>query len=603
MAGQPARRALATACALQTGSRAGKPALRKEPARDTGRRRGTDPLEAAASRDPQANLTRQAPADMLISCSKRFRSVALWNGVRGALMGSRPASGCSSWAAWVELHAWAHLKSKRPDLGSGERPRVVLGSKLCDWLLDEERWREGGLQHVWGATRSPEAGRFIIKSLETWPDDQILLDLKQEAQKEPPPSLPPPRDGHIDLFGWWFIIDRGLTPGGAALPPQMMDIYGELAGSHFWGAVLHGLRLAGLLREDTAAEARRQVFDISLEHAIAHYYRDGWKVLTIAKSYDPMRRGQGEDVWGYVHTCVSNYVKNDMMRERDPDLGAIGLTVGDKLRKILDYPGIVIKPRPGGRDADDDEGTALDRFPAHVCRGINHNSGDESASELAERLAKALEACDPVGRALFLLLRVPPSEWTEAGVAFLASALNTDGEKLRDFIRKRDEKLDLLRRRQEAYLNKAGYLSRLVELTRQSIRTVLTREGLSPDEIERKIEAWEKVITPETKRKDLPRIPTEILKRSRFETLEYLVPWLQWKLWERQKAERKAREIEEEIKRMTERFTNEELKVLSRLLRLPAEVIRDRVKDAKDRVDRLPTVEPSGSEPSEGALR
>jgi len=427
---------------------------------------------------------------------------------------------------------------------------------------------------VWGQARSPRAAKFIIVSLEEFPDEQLLLELKAGQRSDATPQL----GDHDDLFAQWLLVDRGLRP----LPAEKCrsaawtEVYGAVINTHFGSAVLHGLRLAGFAprsqsREDAGRqEARREAYDLAFQLALEHFHRGDWAILKLANNYD---EGKGS-AWRYLHPCISNYVATDMMDKHDPGVDIPGVTFRARFQGIVGSGG----HRVAESDDEEGRGTSLVDLLSTLSRP-SPSSGPtvEANSPVLQAVHAAIEKMEPVPRALLLLLHVPPQVWTDRGAEVLAKQLGTEPSALIDFLRRRVENLELLERRYEACAQLADHLERCIERTVESIREAYERKGAGRDEIDQQLEALKARVGPKTKQKDLPKAP----RGSRAGSLEFLEPWLLRLLWKRQKMRLKAALYEDEMKARTKAFVPQELGELCSMTGLKRSQIKQALEEAE----------------------
>lgn len=467
----------------------------------------------------------------------------------------------NTWTQWAESAAWAHLKSKKRDLGCQGGFRNILGERLCRWLLDEDRWRNSQFGNYWGQTSMAGSREFIIRSVESWPDENVLAELADAcAQGVHPPPLPP-RDGCVDLFAWWIIVDRGQNPLQPLRPEDVAhQTYGLATVTRVGQAVFLGLKdekftvgvcgCAPRLRE-----AYGEIFDTSLHGTCEHFYRDGWKILEVASKYEADRG----DVWGYLHTCIVNWI-SDFLELKCSKISVPTIHIADYFRLILARAAREIGQTCGLDDDGDDLLSALHAVDPGNSTGSNED--DPLIVRLRECVDKVLSSCRPVERIVFLLTYVPPERWSREAVAKHAADLGVPAEALVSLLCKMGDRIELTGLRLEACEFKRQYISDLLDATRQHLEQLLVEDGLPSHEAQYQIAHWnDEADSGQVRLQDLEKV----LTRSSIRTREYLAARLQKLVIQLRRLAGYVQKYTDEWNRRHE-FTPEEIGLLAEII-------------------------------------
>lgn len=484
-----------------------------------------------------------------------LRDVAPW--ARGPLVQGQSRHSHSQWRDWVVHFGWNYLKSKKSDLGTDPEKPDVLGRRLCDWLLDRGRWKAEGYGATWGQPATRRSEQFVIASIEAWPEEEMLAELRDAGGGQKAP-MPPPPGGCVDLLSWWVIVDRGLKPTPPATDNDAREPYGVLAATRAGGAVRYGLKLNRLTTgPDSGSDGPklwsvlRRIFDFSLYHTFSYFYcsrfldapgsvpkkcrADKWQILQVARHYKP----SAGDAWGYLHTAIARNIEA-FLDSHDPDIDVPGIHVRDTFRQWLKdvRPEVPVPQRPGMEDAADRLGALHPDRDSEPAYGDAEEGPEEMPWEAQQRQLARLQAVlgslTPLEQAVFIFAFTPTDAWTKEAVQHLASEWGASTAPLLGLVKKKAARLasdegELVRTRVEACLEKLEYLRVLAERTRDNLLAALEGTGLDPDAAEAEADRLAGQVVPgETRRKDLPAPPSD----RPYDSADFLAPRFQQLLWE-----------------------------------------------------------------------
>jgi len=482
--------------------------------------------------------------------------------------GARTSSS-DRWSTWVESFGWTYLKSKKDDLGSHGGYRQILGDNLCNWLTDEKRWRESGFTKAWGTAGGPEACEFIIRSIEAWPDEYLLTDLGEECKRGLTPPPPPPRDGRADLLAWWILLDRGQKPLWQFRRKDRVSrlcdqVYETVMVTRVGNAIFRGLKKKGFtISQDNCPqvvkEAYREIFDLSFEHTLEHFYRDGWQILKVASKY----RARKGEAWQYLHRSIENWI-SDFLRRQDGKFRVPTIHIADRFRAILARAHGQIEVNRLKGPGDGDESDLLSTL--HYTEGEDDTGPCETdyalTSKLDECVERVMASSSPVEKAVFLLSYVPPQSLSRNAVSKLADEVGVPSGSLIDFVIMRDNRLELAGLLAEVCEVKGKYLASLLDKTRNTLKGTLTHQGLPLQEAQWQIDRWEmEALSGNLKKGEL----RDVRRNSPAESREYLAAHLQELVIQLKDVRGKMQESSEESNRSHE-FSKEERKILAEML-------------------------------------
>ena len=393
-----------------------------------------------------------------------------------------------SWEAWVTRRALVHLKSKKPNLLMDPTCVAVLGDAFPAWLLDRNRWLQGGFGDAWGHPEDACAHEFVIRSTELWPDEDLLSELGRVVGRTGGPPPMPKQGDLLDLLAWWVVVDRGLVPvRNLQVNDPRHRVYGQLIRTRVGYAVFCGLRNGDLACESgdvsvAVAEAYQCIFNTTLEYILDHLYSPKYKILDKSKQF---KRDNGE-AWGYLHRCIENYV-DDFLALKDREVNVPTLSIRDKFRVILKNAQAQISPAITDADGQDEASVTLKL----EILGASSEEDPPDDPETSEALRDALARATPVARAALLACHTPPATWDDVAIDALGEDLGLSGGKIVDFtklIKSHGARLELAPVRTEACQEKAEYLQALTDKTIERLRRVLRSEGHSENQIDERIQ-------------------------------------------------------------------------------------------------------------------
>jgi hypothetical protein len=406
----------------------------------------------------------------------------------------------SRWEQWVAAEACTCLAGQRCAFVSRREGRKALPNAFVTWLLDQDRWGREGFGDAWCDEGSARAAEFIRRSVDSWPDEEMLCELKRlgelAANHE---RLPADHERVINLLAWWITLNRGLVPSDFTPGNPRRQTYGDIVTTHIGRAVYSGLSKKNkhLVHESgeiapAMAEAYRTIFDISLMQTLDYLCKTECKIVGLCRKYDP----DSGDAWGYLHRCIENYI-HDFLESKDKEVNVPTMNMADRFRRIWKAAERQVNPPGAGPDGPEEfsQDEQMETLAWRSRRGYRHYEEEESDDpDTAEPRQGIPSDASPVARAALLLKYTPPTDWATISVDELARDFGLEDERKDGFVElvtARSRRLELALIRRDACFEKREYLRVLKERTREGLRNALGRDGHSRDQVKQRIDLLE----------------------------------------------------------------------------------------------------------------
>jgi hypothetical protein len=403
------------------------------------------------------------------------------------------------WREWAGREAFICLAGKPHRTLSLSAREAFLPDAFHTWLLDQDRWRREGLGDAWGCEASPRAAEFIRRSVDAWPDEDLLEELRRETRNATSlDEIPPNRARILDLLAWWIMMDRGLVPDSFDPKNPRHRVYGNLVTTHVGKAVHCGLsnrHLAYETGEITPAveEAYLEIFDTSFGETLDRFYKEERAVADKSLKYE---RGKGQ-AWAFLHRCIERFI-DDFLDRKDMEVNVPNLTMADRFRRMLRAAERQTNPSAFASEESDrlSQGDQIDLIASGNHRYVEDPEEEEwDDAKAAEPGSEVLVNALPVAKVAFFLKYAPPTDWNEIAIERFVEdfGLQKGGrEHLKKLLIDRSNRLELARIRRDACFEKREYLRVLKERTREGLKKALSREGHSKDQIRQRIDLLEK---------------------------------------------------------------------------------------------------------------
>ena len=407
----------------------------------------------------------------------------------------------SRWEQWVAAEACTCLAGQRCTFVSRREGRRALPEGFVAWLLDRDRWGREGFGDAWYEEGDPRATEFIRRSVDSWPDQDMLCELKRLGELAGTGKrVSADQERIINLLAWWITLNRGLVPSDFTPENPRRRTYGDIVTTHIGRAVYSGLskKSRHLVHESgeiapAMAEAYRTIFDISLLQTLDYLCKTECKVVEICRKYKP----DSGDAWGYLHRCIENYI-HDFLESKDKEVSVPTMNMADRFRRIWKAAERQVNPPDAGPAGPDDlsQDEQMETLAWRSHRGYGSCEEEESDGPETSGPRPGIPSdAAPVARAALLLKYTPPTDWSEVSVDELARDFGLEKERRNGFVElvtARSRRLELSLIRRDACFEKREYLRVLKERTREGLRTALGREGHSRDQIKQRIDLLEK---------------------------------------------------------------------------------------------------------------
>jgi hypothetical protein len=407
----------------------------------------------------------------------------------------------SRWEQWATAEACIWLAGQRCPFMSPRPGRTALPEAFFTWLLDRDRWGREGFGDTWDDERSPRAAEFIRRSVESWPEKDMVCELKRLGEiAETLEPAAPERDRIMNLLAWWITLNRGLVPSDFTPENPRRRVYGDIVTTHIGKAVYSGLlkKNQRLVHESgpitsAIAEAYRTIFDLSLGQTLDYLYRTERKIVDICRKYKP----DSGNVWGFLHRCIENCI-HDFLESKDKEVNVPTINMADRFRRIWKAAERQVNPSADGPAGADDL-SQDEQMDIMARRGHRDNEYDEPQEPEDPETARPRQAIPsdaaPVARVALLLKYASPMDWNDISIKELARDFGLEGrnkDRFMELVGGRSARFELALVRRDACFEKREYLRVLKERTHERLKKVLSCEGHSRDQIKQRIDLLEK---------------------------------------------------------------------------------------------------------------